>query len=130
MDGDLPLWVGFLFQRFDGHYLKRTDVPAAALHLPLDADAPPQAVHQRGLEQSGVGARNAALVAVEAELQPGPQDVQGGEGPLKLCKRTVKPVLAAVVTFGTWSFFTLSWRSCPCPTTSPAIPARNSTGDN
>src|SRR5262249_14314359 len=45
-------------------------------------------------------------------------------------KRPVGPVFVPVIPFGTWSFFPLSRRSCPCRTASPAIPARKSTGDD
>jgi hypothetical protein len=45
-------------------------------------------------------------------------------------KRTVSPILVAAVTLGTRFLFPVSWRFYPCPTASPAIPARNSAGAN
>src|SRR5262249_37094762 len=44
-------------------------------------------------------------------------------------KRPVGPVLVRVVTFGTWSSFTLSRRSCSCHKANPATPERNTPAD-
>jgi hypothetical protein len=44
-------------------------------------------------------------------------------------KRTARPILVAAVTLGIRFSFPVSWRSYPCLTANPAIPARNSTGD-
>ncbi len=47
-----------------------------------------------------------------------------------LGKRLVEPVLVWVVTFRTWSSFTLSWRFCSCHKATHPIPAKHNTGDN